>query len=519
MVMSKKTCATMRALLAVVSMTIGTGRAVAADLGDVPAMPLVVAVPAGAPGHAYLSDAFTLRPVNLAGLGYTEQEYFFSGTARIFDYDYPDVANSTALHTIRSNPYVDRMLVRRPADPAKFSGNVVIEILNDAVGADALTTWSQASRQFTGNGDAWVGFTSTPLGIAALKRVNPARYAGLSFASTYAGRNALNCLSGYQSADEPGVLLDIISQVSSLIKSNAPTSPLSGLPVLRVFVGGYSLSALDLSQYINSVEPTLARPVVDGYMVGSGGLHAELNACASPVALLNRGTVPHSRTAAVFQTQTLSETQLLSGIPLLPLLPFQHDPDSDAAANRYRFYEIAGAAHVSAVLTDNRPIDSDVQAAFGTSFADIIQACRVPGDAFSTFPENVVYDRLWANLEAWASAGTAPPHAPLFLGPDRFGNQLGGIRSPAVDVPVATYSPSTNTSLYVTLGDASISCYLIGSTAPFDAGRLASLYPTHAAYAAAVSVDAQSLVSQGFLTGYDAATLIAQAQAAPVPGP
>jgi hypothetical protein len=90
------------------------------------------------------------------------------------------------------------------------------------------------------------------------------------------------------------------------------------------------------------------------------------------------------------------------------------------------------------------------------------------------------------------------------------GNALGGIRTPAVDVPIST--------LDGTLAPGkSVICSLFGSTTPFDAATLASLYPTHDGYVTRVRAAAAAAVAKTFLLPADAATIAAQAQAAPIP--
>src|SRR5438270_11620905 len=70
--------------------------------------------PVGDPSHNY--PFFSARQ-NLAGYGYTEQEFYFSGTTL-------------------GGPYTSRMLVRRPTSPARFSGTVVVEWFNVSTGYD-----------------------------------------------------------------------------------------------------------------------------------------------------------------------------------------------------------------------------------------------------------------------------------------------------------------------------------------------------------------------------------------------
>ena len=67
-------------------------------------------------------------PVDLASYGYIEEEFFVSGLANIYQwYD-----SGTGPATIRTPdaPYTTRFLLRRPAAPVKFSGNVIVEIFD-----------------------------------------------------------------------------------------------------------------------------------------------------------------------------------------------------------------------------------------------------------------------------------------------------------------------------------------------------------------------------------------------------
>ena len=67
------------------------------------------------------------KKCNFDAIGYIEDEYFMSGTANIYT---EKDKNHQVEPIFEGAPYTTRLLVRRPADPAKFSGNVVIEILN-----------------------------------------------------------------------------------------------------------------------------------------------------------------------------------------------------------------------------------------------------------------------------------------------------------------------------------------------------------------------------------------------------
>lgn len=59
-------------------------------------------------------------------------------------------------------------------------------------------------------------------------------------------------------------------------------------------------------------------------------------------------------------------------------------------------------------------------------------------------------------------------------------------------------------------------CYIAGYEVPFDPARLGELYSSHRDYVTKVAEDVVRLQAAGFLTWYDAAELIRQAQQADV---
>ena len=75
--------------------------------------------------------------------GYTEEEYFISGTANSYTSDQPlnedGMWNVTPKDTAE---YKTRILVRRPVTASEFSGTVYVEWLNVTAGLDTGPTWS-----------------------------------------------------------------------------------------------------------------------------------------------------------------------------------------------------------------------------------------------------------------------------------------------------------------------------------------------------------------------------------------
>src|SRR3954454_6970445 len=82
-------------------------------------------VQGGARGYPWNHSLYDLSG---RGFDYTENEYFYGGTAT-------DLSHST------SAPYQSRMIVRLPRDPKDFSGTVLVEWLNVTGQADLETTW------------------------------------------------------------------------------------------------------------------------------------------------------------------------------------------------------------------------------------------------------------------------------------------------------------------------------------------------------------------------------------------
>ena len=118
------------------------------------------------------------------------------------------------------------------------------------------------------------------------------------------------------------------------------------------------------------------------------------------------------------------------------------------------------------------------------------------------------------HLVAWVKDGKAPPAAPPIditsVGPpaviarDANGNSSGGgIRLAAIAVPIAV-----NTGQNTGPGF----CWLYGSHVDFDQAKLASLYPTHAAYVAAVREVTEKNFKAGYILRPEADATIAAAE-------
>ena len=113
------------------------------------------------------------------------------------------------------------------------------------------------------------------------------------------------------------------------------------------------------------------------------------------------------------------------------------------------------------------------------------------------------------DLARWTQTGIPPRSMPRFdvnagATPsyvlDANGNVTGGIRTPAVDTPVATLSG-------LAPAGAPGFCILFGQTTPFSAQKLTSLYPSHRAFVRDWDRSVARDLRAGYLLSQDADTL------------
>ena len=432
-------------------------------------------------------------PPNLKKDGYVEHEYFASGTATSYKVKGRLSRNgrwSFARDTKAA--YRTRVLVRRPANAADFSGTVVVEWNNVSAGIDADPDYASAGTEITRHGDVWVGVSAQLIGVEGgpvlvsapgaeslagkgLKKLDPARYSSLHHPG-----------DGYS--------FDIFTQVARALREGGPA--LADMKPKKTLAAGESQSAFALTTYYNGVQP-LTR-AFDGFLVhsrGSGILPLVGPGKYADIAGSFGSTTPIFRTdvdAPVLDVQSEADvTGVLNSVAV-------RQADND----RFRLWEVAGTAHADVHLLG--PI------------AKLLN-CGAP---INNAPMYIVVNAALHSLDDWVSSGTAPPEAPrleLTSGSnpasrrDVDGIALGGIRTPPVDVPVDVLSgiPGSNPDLL---------CILLGSTKPLPAARLAQLYPSRAAYQQRYRAAADKVIKAGFVLAADRDALLAFAQPSRITG-
>jgi hypothetical protein len=490
-------------------MKLGLAMAAALTLSPLLGAPSAVAAQAGGAGadpaaHAAASPTVT-GPVTggngtvvlqgtafgLSAVGYTQSEFFLSGNAMSYVPKAPlDTDGRWQVTPASTAPYTTRIVVNRPSDPARFNGTVVVEWLNVSGGVDAAPEWIYTHNELIREGYAWVGVSAQATGVTATQTADPVRYAALS---------------------HPGdsYSYDIFSQAGQALRDSAATI-LDGLRPRTVLANGESQSAFRLTTYVNAIQPLVS--VYDGFL-----LHSRRD-IGAPLSQAPQEDVPTPQVvrirpdldAPVLAVQT--ETDVIG----LGSLAARQDDSS-----RLRLWEVAGTSHADAYIGIGMGDDGSGTAGLQGLNAMLSPPTR-PGCAspINAGQAHYVLDAAEFALNRWVTTGIPPARAPRLQVDtsgsvpafvlDAHGNVKGGIRTPAVDVPVATLSG---------LGQSGASfCFLFGTTVPFAAEKLAALYPTHATFVAKWSASTAKEVAAGFIRPADAAELVRAATQSGVSG-
>jgi hypothetical protein len=456
-----------------------------------PAGPAATLAPLTAGRGAALAAAAAVGPA-LSAAGYTETEYAASGTAT----SYQAVGELPTDGRYRLEPdasadYATRVVVRRPTDPAKGNGTVVVEWLNVSSGADAAPEYTYIADELLRRGTTWVGVSAQRIGIE-----------GGSIAVQAPGAEMIGAGRGIKATDperygtlhHPGdaFAYDMYTQVARAMRAAGAGSPLEGLRVEQVLAVGESQSAMTLTTYRNGVQPLTK--AFDGFLIHSrGGPAAPLGKPDAGIDIANvlTGQPTTIRTDGEGAVPTMivqTESDVLGVLRYLPA----RQPDDD----HLRVWEIAGTAHA------DRYQVGELESVLG---------CGAP---INRGQQSYVLKAALHHLDAWARGGAAPPAAPPLhvdtSGPapsfamDPVGNVQGGVRTPAVDAPVDVLSGLPGPS-------PSIICILMGSTTPIPPDRLVGLYPSREDYLADYTRAAEKAVAEGFVLAEDKAALLAEA--------
>ena len=370
--------------------------------------------------------------------------------------------------------------MRRPANPKNFSGTVVVEWMNESAGESA-PDWDYLNPEIMDAHDAWVGVSAQSLGVNGGKSL----LTGGEVTGTVQGL-AQQEPQRYGSLHQPGdqYSFDIYDQVAFGLR-DAPSTVLGALQPRHILAVGESQSAAYLTTFADTLEPH--DYPYDGIFIHSRGTSgaaldgAAINPSARQTPLLIRTDLR----VPVFMSETQTDLIMLGYAPA-------QQPNTD----RIRTWEIAGTSH------------ADIYEVGGNAS---VLGCTTP---INTGPQHVVVQAAFADFSRWVVDGTPPPEPapfklastnPAKLALDSHGNVIGGVRTPAVDVPVSTLTGSAPA------GTSTI-CSLFGTTTPFSSAELTSLYGSEANYLSKYTADLDKAIADRYLLPSEREELLAQAR-------
>lgn len=447
--------------------------------------------------HPLNAAAYNQLPMDLAELGYVEEEFLVSGSAQVYDW----AADGSLSVLATGQPYTTRILVRRPADPAQFSGTAIVETFNNARDYDWAFIWPLSFEHFVEQGHAWIGVTHTAAALESLRRFDPPRYAAVGFAPARPGPACEPTPAAL--LGEEGLRYDLMSQVAALLKSTA--GPLGASPARFVYGTTHTR---EFMTYANTIHKTArladGTTPYDGFVIKTEYAPVDrIRTCvAAPAEGDSRRIV---RNAGVPVMRVTAEGDALETLGV-------RREDSDAAGDAYRLWEVAGAPHMDRIFYQHMPVLADQVATGQPGYIanwPMAYACTPDIDLLDFLVMRYTMNAAFAAMRGWVERGVPAPRAPWLqlaetagadpvFATDAYGNALGGVRSVYLDVPIARYqvhSPGTAV------------CNNLGRREPFAWSMLETLYGTADAYAERVEAALESLVTSGWLTTEDSLRL------------
>ncbi len=452
--------------------------------------------------------AFGASVTDLAEHGYDETEYFLEGVASRYrltnDTSGPDAGYTFdgrwPVEVAATLPYRTRMVVRRPTDPSRANGTLIVSWNNVSNGYDAVVP---LTPEVFDAGHTWVGVTAQKAGIdgfpfgepMGLRTWDPTRYGDLSI-------------------PDDDLSYDVFTQAAAALgpeRAADGVDPLAGIVVERLVATGISQSAKRLLTYYNAIHPVVG--LFDAFfLIVSMGNGTRISS-ETPGPRLDE--IPEQFTAIVnllpysshivrtdLDTPVLvlnSESEVIKHAPV-------RQPDTDV----YRLWEVTGSAHTSGATRDEGA--ARVVRDFG---APKINPNIPPSARPNECSWGPAHEAALAHLQRWMTDRVAPPSLPrvevagepLRVVRDELGNGLGGVRMPYLEVPTAAHRGES-------LDD---NPDLSGESVPFTAEQLHVLYPDHDTYVGRFDAAVQQAVDAGYVLPRDAARLRADARATDVP--
>ena len=356
-------------------------------------------------------------------------------------------------------PYTTRLIIYRPKDLRKFSGNVVIEIIHPS-GGGSTPMWNYFNEVMSKSGDIYIG-VQHPRNFRWLQYHKPQRYA------------PLNCADFSQ-------IWGMLSDAARVIKEGAIPG-LANIKAKRAYLTGYSFTGLIATSYakqhhnVNRLDGN--KPVFDGYPIGTG---------FGPMPPMD---VPVMIGANQYISYNDTDEKIPTSSPSMQARKHRVDFDADGAMTRRRRYELAGFQHAPGPEAES--LAHKAQCA-GSSMGVYTNGQKVQQIIRTLTVVHFMKD-CFATCMIGLSAELRHPRSPLIetangkLILDELGNAKGGLRFPEVQVPVATYQTGER------------ECRLRGWMIPFKPEKLREIYGSWDNYLLRFNEAVDELVRQRYI--------------------
>lgn len=455
------------------------------------------------------------RYLNLKKYGYQEKEYYVKGLANV----YKTVGEQGEVDIkTKDVPYTNRMIVRTPVDIQKFSGHVVVEIINPTSFMEIERMWILGYRKFLRDGDIYVGITSKPNTFAKLIEFNKERYECLSWPNICTDPFDFDLEDAYKKGNlpdidicyEPGLFWDMLTDLAWMLRSTSRMNPLNIYAPKYIHLTGWSQSAAYLVRYVNSFayrdEVKRDGCVFDGYFAGGCIRHWVIPVNQYEVAYdysykLTR--IEHMEQPYI-SMQTESENSQMNAYST-------QRQDSDQWNFLYRNYEVTGSSHDTMYNYVN----------YYQNDPDLIRIDHLPSyngkhEFGNDYPSQILFAAGFKNLFRWTEEGVGPNSCPRIQidgkgvnQKDAFGNTIGGLRTCLLNYPTGIYNSTSTVEVGSSIVDpTSDKDILFGYQEAFPACMLKQMYGSLEKYRDLCIKDTKMQVSKGFVCKEDAEYLV-----------
>ena len=393
--------------------------------------------------HPFCAMEYSRKPLDVKQYGYVEEEFFLSGKANVYDADEQD-----HVYIVKEGlPYKNRILVRRPCREKDFSGRVYVDILNATQGYDIEDLWHRHYLWCMEHGHGYVGITGKPVNVMSLKNFDYDRYKDLNWSNGELVPAPVISRSATIPGTEEGLVWDMISQLGMLLRQGGEKNCMGGYPVQYVYLTGQSQSGAYLNTYVSYFDSFAhSMPqggIYDGYLNVVGALVQRSLRQSKTVGDL-RLEERHMHPSATPYICMSSEADLYLFRLFVEgdLLQVRVD-NADTPDHKCRYYELSGAPHTD-IICPVLTATSEIALAGG----------KMPNldpkllEHINDMHVEYYVCGLLEKLHIWAVTGQAPEAMDILkrkdgdLERDKYGNALGGLRTPYVEVPIASYVAS-----------------------------------------------------------------------------